>query len=149
MSIRLALWLAGMACGAALLAVRGLLGAVVADGIFRDGLALAICAPIVWLLAWLAYAPVRDVTQNLRSITMTGELDRRSFYAGPRDDVGDLVVAVNDLLVRHDAAVGRLKRQQSAKPPCACPRPHPSPDAADLVLDLGAPREVSQPGSSA
>jgi len=98
--------------------------------------ALAVFAPLAWLLARLAYAPVRDVAKTVRSITATGELDRRSFYAGPKDDVGDLVVAVNELLVRHDAAIGRLQRLRAAEASCTCARPAPPPDAADLVLGL-------------
>jgi hypothetical protein len=101
---------------------------------------LALFAPAAWWLARLAYHPVRDVAKTTRSITTTGELDRRCFYAGPRDDVGDLVVAVNELLVRYDAAIGRIKRLRAAPPACACPRPAWSTDAADLVLEL-APEE--------
>jgi hypothetical protein len=136
MTIRVRLWLGALAYGAALLAVRRLLGGSKADGPVKDGVTLAVSAPVAWVLAWLAYSPVRGVTRTVRSITTTGQLDRRCFYGGPHDDVGDLVVAVNDLLVRHDAAIGRLRRRQAAAPACDCPRGSDPPDAADLVLGL-------------
>ena len=107
-------------------------------------------APLAWLLARLTYHPVRDVTKTARSITTTGELDRRCFYAGPRDDVGELVVTVNELLVRYDAAIGRLRRLQIATPTCTCPRVVAEPDPADLVVVELMARDaasLSQPGS--
>ena len=139
MSIRLTLWLGAMACAALLLAAAWLLAALLHDPRVAGVIALVLFAPVAWLLARLAYHPVRDVTRTARSITTTGELDRRCFYAGPRDDVGDLVVAVNELLVRYDAAVGRLRRLQAAPPACTCPREATSTDPADLVVvDLQA-----------
>lgn len=139
MTIRLTLWLGAMACAALLLAAFGLLATLLGDLILAGAILLALFAPIAWLLVRLAYHPVRDVTKTVRSITATGELDRRCFYHGPRDDVGDLVVAVNELLVRYDAAVGRLRRLQAAPPACTCPRDAPMPDPADLVVvDLQA-----------
>lgn len=139
MTIRLTLWLGAMACAALLLAAVGLLRTLLGNLVLAGALVLMLFAPIAWLLVRLAYHPVRDVTKTTRSITMTGQLDRRCFYPGPRDDVGDLVVAVNELLVRYDAAVGRLRRLQVAPPACACPRDAPAPDPADLVVvDLQA-----------
>jgi hypothetical protein len=105
---------------------------------------LALFAPLAWLLARLAFYRVRDVTKTARSITATGELDRRCFYAGPRDDVGDLVVAVNELLTRYDLAIGRIRRLQAAPPACGCPREVGPPDPADLVLELGGALRAGQ-----
>ena len=139
MTIRLTLWLGAMACAALLLLAFGLLATLLGNFALAGALILAVFAPIVWLLAWLAYHPVRGVAKTARSITTTGELDRRCFYAGPRDDVGDLVVVVNELLVRYDAAVSRLRRLQATPPACTCPRDTPAPDPADLVVvDLQA-----------
>jgi hypothetical protein len=138
MTIRLMLWLGAMACAALLLAALALFARALDDWLVAAGIVLALFAPVAWLLARLAYYPVRDVTRTTRSITTTGELDRRCFYPGPRDDVGDLVVAVNELLVRYDAAVGRLRRIQAAAPSCDCARAA-MPDPADLVVeDLAA-----------
>ena len=139
MTIRLTLWLGAMACAALLVAALGLLMALLHDPLVAGVIVLGLFAPLAWLLARLAYHPVRDVTRTARSIMTTGELDRRCFYPGPRDDVGDLVVAVNELLVRYDAAVGRLRRMREAPPFCTCPREADAPDPADLVVvDLQA-----------
>jgi hypothetical protein len=139
MTIRLMLWLGAMACAVLLLAALALFVRALDDWLVAGGIVLALFAPVAWLLARLAYYPVRDVTRTTRSITSTGELDRRCFYPGPRDDVGDLVVAVNELLVRYDAAVGRLRRIQAAVPSCDCPGAAVTLDPADLVVeDLAA-----------
>jgi hypothetical protein len=128
-----------MGCAVLLFVALWLLATMLHDPLLAGAIVLALFAPIAWLLARLAYHPVRDVTKTARSITTTGELDRRCFYAGPRDDVGNLVVAVNELLVRYDAAVGRLRRLQTAPPSCTCPRETAAPDPADLVVvDLQA-----------
>ena len=148
MSIRLTVWLGSMACAALLLAALSALVAVLGSWLAAATIVLVLFAPLAWLLARLAYHPVRDVTKTARSITTTGELDRRCFYPGPRDDVGDLVVTVNELLVRYDAAIGRLRRLQATPPTCTCPRAEAAPDPADLVVqDLVARDGVSRPGS--
>jgi hypothetical protein len=157
MTIRLTLWLGAMACAALLPVALGLLATMFQDWLVAGAIVLMLFAPVAWLLARLAYHPVRDVTKTARSITTTGELDRRCFYPGPRDDVGDLVVAVNELLVRYDAAVGRLRRIQTASPSCACPREAAAPDPADLVVvdlvaqetggESGLRTRINQPGS--
>jgi hypothetical protein len=168
MTIRLRIWLGAMVCAALLLTGLGLLTPILGGWPVAGAIVLVLFAPIAWLLAWLAYAPVRDVAETTRSITTTGELDRRCFYAGPRDDVGSLVVAVNELLVRHDAAIGRIRRLQANLPARGCPGEDAAPDPADLVLGLprsrdltprpprrageaepgdGTPDEVSRPGS--
>jgi hypothetical protein len=139
MTIRLTLWLGAMACAALLIVALRLLATLFHDPLVAGAIVLALFAPLAWALARLAYHPVRDVTKTARSIMTTGQLDRRCFYPGPRDDVGDLVVVVNELLVRYDAAVGRLRRLQSAPPSCTCPREPAAADPADLVVvDLQA-----------
>ena len=142
MTIRLALWLGLMVCAVLLLLAVGLLATLLHDQFFAGAVVLVLFAPLAWLLAWLAYHPVRGVTRTTRSIVTTGELDRRNFDPGPRDDVGNLVVSVNELLVRYDAAIGRLRRLQEASSTCTCPREPVDPDPADLVVvDLQAPRQ--------
>src|SRR4051812_38885564 len=128
MSIRLTIWLGAMACATLVVVVLGLLASGLGSWPLAGLLVLVAFAPLAWLLARLAYHPVRDVAKTARSITTTGQLDRRCFYPGPRDDVGELVVTVNELLVRYDAAIGRLRRLQAAAPGCDCPRPEPLPD---------------------
>src|SRR4051812_19949864 len=151
MSIRLMLWLGAMACALLVVTLLGVLVTSLGSWLVAGALVLLAFAPLAWLLARLAYHPVRDVTKTARSITTTGELDRRCFYPGPRDDVGELVVTVNELLVRYDAAVGRLRRLQAAVPTCTCPRAASKPDPADLVVvDLmsrDAAASLNLPGS--
>ncbi|MCC7371896.1 MAG: hypothetical protein IT306_26005 [Chloroflexi bacterium] len=149
MSIRFKLWLGAMVCAAALLlALSGLTvllaGPAMAVApsslwvtlLLASTLLLTLFAPIAWVLARLAYAPVRDVTRTARRIVVHGQLDGRCFYPGPRDDVGNLVVIMNEVLVRYDAALARIIRLRSAPPACGCPPPNTPPDPADLVLDL-------------
>ena len=139
MTIRLMVWLGTMGCAALLLLAQWLLATILSNPFVAALIVLVAFAPLAWLLARLAYHPIRDVTKTARSIMTTGELDRRCFYPGPRDDVGNLVVAVNELLVRYDAAVGRLRRLREAPPSCTCPREAAAPDPADLVVvDLHA-----------
>jgi hypothetical protein len=139
MTIRLTLWLGAMGCAALMLMAQWLLTTMLHDPLVTGAIVLMLFAPLAWLLARLAYYSVRDVTKTARSIMSTGELDRRCFYPGPCDDVGNLVVAVNELLVRYDAAVGRLRRIREAPPSCTCPREVAAPDPADLVVvDLHA-----------
>jgi hypothetical protein len=143
MTVRLTLWLGAMGCAALLLVAVWLLATTVHDPLIAGAVVLALFAPLAWMLVRLAYHPVRDVTKTARSIMTTGELDRRCFYPGPRDDVGNLVVVVNELLVRYDAAVGRLRRLQSAMT-CTCSQEAAAPDPADLVVvDLHGPRQSS------
>ncbi|MCC6176388.1 MAG: hypothetical protein IT305_13865 [Chloroflexi bacterium] len=63
-----------------------------------------------WVLAWLAFEPVRDVTRTAAKILHTGRLDGRCFYRGPRDEVGNLVVVMNETLTRLDVAIGTIER---------------------------------------
>ena len=151
MSIRLMVWLGAMACATLLVVVLAVLVTLLGSWLLAGAVVLAAFAPLAWWLARLVFHPVRDVTKTARGITTTGELDRRCFYPGPRDDVGELVVTINELLVRYDAAIGRLRRLQQAPPACACPRPETTHDAADLVVvDLMAREEAAEstrPGS--
>lgn len=151
LSIRVRIWLGAMACAILLVAAfAGLAGALGGWGAAAPSGAagvpwslavsalavLLLFAPLAWLLAGLAYAPVRDVTKTARNIMSTGQLDRRCFYPGPRDDVGELVVSVNGLLVCYDLAIGRIRRLRTGEPSCACPRPDPGFDPSDYVIDL-------------
>jgi len=139
MSIRLTLWLGAMASAVLPMVALWLLATLLQAPLVAGAIVLALFAPLAWVLARLAYYPVRDVTKTARSIMTTGQLDRRCFYPGPRDDVGDLVVVVNELLVRYDAAIGRLRRLQEASSSCSCPRDPVTADPADLVVvDLKA-----------
>jgi hypothetical protein len=137
MSIRFKLWLGGIACATLLMAAQSLLTSMLGLSPLVAGvLVVAVFGPLAWLLADAAYAPVRDVTKTARRIVIEGQLDGRCFYAGPLDDVGKLVVIMNEVLVRYDAALARIIRLRAAPPSCNCPRETAPPDAADLVLGL-------------
>jgi hypothetical protein len=137
MSIRFKLWLGAMACAAALLASVALLTVVLGLSLLLASLVLlVIFGPVAWLLARLAYAPVREVTRTAHKIVIDGQLDSRCFYPGPLDDVGKLVVVVNEALVRYDAAHARIVRQRAARASGANPAETAPLDAADLVLGL-------------
>jgi hypothetical protein len=136
MSIRLRVWLAAMGCAALILVAAGLLAPMLGSWLLAGAVVLAIFAPLAWLLAWAAFYRVRDVAKTAHSITTTGELDRRCFYPGPRDDVGELVVAVNELLVRYDLAIGRIRRLEAAASTCGCAREASETEPSDLVLEI-------------
>ena len=142
MSIQCKLWLGAMVCAVLLLTASNLLSMMLGLPMLLAGLiVLALFAPIAWMLAKLAYAPVRDVTKTARRIVLHDQLDGRCFYPGPLDDIGELVVIMNEVLVRHDAALARIIRLRAAPPACGCPREDAPLDAADLVLGL----ESTQP----
>jgi hypothetical protein len=134
MSIRLKVWLGAMASAVLIVAVLGALLAMQVPFVAAALVVLAIVAPSCWLLAWLAYHPIRDVTKTARRLLTTGDLSGRCWYPGPRDDVGNLVVVMNELLVQHDAAIGALQRLRAAPPPCDCPRPASPTDPVELVV---------------
>jgi len=149
MSIRFTLWLGAMVCATLLVSALGALTLALTDWaapppaiplgsalLLAGVIVLVVFAPIAWLLARLAYAPVRDVTRTARRIVLHGQLDGRCFYSGPLDDVGKLVVIMNEVLVRYDAALARIIRLRAAPPACGCPREDAPLDAADLVLGL-------------
>lgn len=140
MSIRLTIWLGAMACALGALAVFGTVLAIIAPVPWTPLLVaalvtLAIFAPIAWFLAWQTYGPIRYVTQTARRYLTSGDLSGRCWYPGPRDDVGELVVVMNELLVRHDATLGGFQRLRAAPPGCTCQRPDSALDPADLVLE--------------
>jgi hypothetical protein len=134
MSIRLKIWLGAMASAVLVVAILGALLAMQAPFMLAGLVVLAVFTPASWLLAWLAYHPIRDVTKTARRLLTTGDLSGRCWYPGPRDDVGNLVVVMNELLVQHDAAVGALQRLRAAPPHCDCPRPASPTDPVELVV---------------
>jgi len=148
MSIRLRIWLGAMASAIVVIGMFWVLLAV-ATPVVAAGVVLALLAPIAWLLAYLSYAPIRYVRKTAQGYLARGDVSGRCWYAGPRDDVGDLVVVMNDLLIRYDAALGALQRARAAPPECTCPRPDPGRDPADLVLDLHGLPVSGRPTGSA
>ena len=148
MSIRLKIWLAAMASAVLLIGLFWALLAATAP-IVAAGVVLALFAPIAWLLAYFSYGPIRYVRKTAQGYLARGDVSGRCWYAGPRDDVGDLVVIMNDLLIRYDAALGALQRARAAPPACACPRPESATDPADLVLDLHGQGMPERPPASA
>jgi signal transduction histidine kinase len=63
-----------------------------------------------WFLAGRTLKPIRRITSTARSIQSSGELDRRVFYHGPRDELGELARAINDMLLRLESAFNSQRR---------------------------------------
>lgn len=79
-------------------AVDRLLGTV-ALAFVVGGTALVGAALLVgWLLARRALAPMVEVAETARAISLSGDFGTRVHAAHPRDEVGDLAVAFNEML---------------------------------------------------
>ena len=140
LSIQFKLWLGAMVCAALLLTVASLLTTLLGvSTLVASMIALVVFGPIAWVLARLAYAPVREVTRTAHKIVVGGQLDSRCFYPGPLDDIGKLVVVVNEVLVRYDAALARIIRLRAAGAGQGTPGTTAPQDAADLVLEFEPP----------
>ena len=63
-----------------------------------------------WFLAGRSLKPIRRITGTARSIQSSGQLDRRVFYQGPRDELGELAHAINDMLLRLESAFNSQRR---------------------------------------
>jgi signal transduction histidine kinase len=67
-------------------------------------------AVVGWFLAGRSLEPVRRITRTAEDIERSGELDRRVFYQGPRDDLGELAIAFNSMLSRLDTVFNAQRR---------------------------------------
>jgi signal transduction histidine kinase len=67
-------------------------------------------AVVGWFLAGRSLEPVRRITRTAEDIERSGELDRRVFYKGPRDDLGELAIAFNNMLSRLDMVFNAQRR---------------------------------------
>jgi signal transduction histidine kinase len=63
-----------------------------------------------WFLAGRSLQPVRRITRTAEEIESSGQLDRRVFYRGPRDELGELAVAFNSMLGRLEASFNAQRR---------------------------------------
>jgi signal transduction histidine kinase len=63
-----------------------------------------------WFLAGRSLQPVRRITRTAEKIESSGQLDRRVFYHGPRDELGELAVAFNNMLGRLEASFNAQRR---------------------------------------
>ena len=63
-----------------------------------------------WFLAGRSLQPVRRITHTAEEIESSGQLDRRVFYRGPRDELGELAIAFNNMLGRLEAAFNAQRR---------------------------------------
>jgi two-component system, OmpR family, sensor kinase len=63
-----------------------------------------------WFLAGRSLEPVRRITRTAEEIESSGQLDRRVFYRGPRDELGELAVAFNNMLSRLEATFNAQRR---------------------------------------
>lgn len=70
-----------------------------ATALLLGGLVVTLAALVVGLvLARRALAPVATVTETARSISLSGDFAARVEQAGPRDEVGELALAFNEML---------------------------------------------------
>jgi two-component system, OmpR family, sensor kinase len=69
-----------------------------------DTVLILLGALVGWFLAGRSLQPIRRITGTARSIQSSGQLDRRVFYQGPRDELGELAIAINDMLLRLESA---------------------------------------------
>lgn len=53
-----------------------------------------------WLMAGRALEPITQISQAAESIGATGDFSRRIAYSGPKDELGDLAAAFNQMIVR-------------------------------------------------
>ena len=63
-----------------------------------------------WFLAGRSLEPVRRITRTAEDIESSGQLDRRVFYRGPRDELGELAIAFNNMLGGLEAAFNAQRR---------------------------------------
>lgn len=75
-----------------------------------DSILLVVGAAVGWFLAGRSLEPVRRITQTARDIETSGQLDRRVFYRGPRDELGELAIAFNRMLGRLEALFNAQRR---------------------------------------
>ncbi|MCC7106917.1 MAG: HAMP domain-containing protein [Chloroflexi bacterium] len=67
-------------------------------------------AVIGWFLAGRWLEPVRRITRTAEAIDSSGQLDRRVAYDGPRDDIGELATAFNNMLERLETSFNSQRR---------------------------------------
>lgn len=81
-------------------------GALLLGGVALVGLALA----IGWLLARRALAPMVEVTDTARAISLSGDFAARVEARTPHDEVGELAIAFNEMLAALDDSHQALQR---------------------------------------
>lgn len=63
-----------------------------------------------WFLAGRSLEPVRRITRTARDIHSSGQLDRRVYYRGPRDELGELAISFNSMLGRIETSFNAQRR---------------------------------------
>ena len=86
--------------------LRTVVVALLAGGVLVVGLALA----AGWRLARRALAPVADVTDTARAISLSGDFAARVEAGGPGDEIGELAIAFNEMLAALEANHLALQR---------------------------------------
>jgi two-component system OmpR family sensor kinase len=81
------------------------------DALLVGNTGLVLVAAVVgWFLARRSLEPVRRIARTAKEIESSGHLDRRVAYQGPRDDLGELAVAFNNMLDRLEATFSAQRR---------------------------------------
>ena len=86
--------------------LRTVVVALLAGGVLVVGLALA----AGWRLARRALAPVADVTDTARAISLSGDFAARVEAGGPGDEIGEMAIAFNEMLAALEANHQALQR---------------------------------------
>lgn len=81
-------------------------GALLLGGVGLVGLALV----VGWLLARRALAPMVEVTETARAISLSGDFAARVEAQTPHDEVGELALAFNEMLAALDDSHQALQR---------------------------------------
>jgi two-component system OmpR family sensor kinase len=81
------------------------------DALLVGNTVLVLLAAVVgWFLAGRSLEPVRRIARTADQIESSGQIDRRVWYQGPRDDLGELAIAFNNMLARLEATFSAQRR---------------------------------------
>jgi heavy metal sensor kinase len=73
-------------------------------------LLVALGALVGWFLAGRSLEPVRRITRTAEEIESSRQMDQRVSYHGPRDELGELAIAFNNMLSRLEASFTAQRR---------------------------------------
>ena len=69
-----------------------------------------LAAGVGWLMAGSSLRPIVRTTKAVQTIGESGRLDQRIEYAGPADEIGDLIHTFNRMLDRLEASISAQRR---------------------------------------
>lgn len=75
-----------------------------------NSLLVALGALVGWFLAGRSLEPVRRITRTAEEIESSRQMDQRVSYRGPRDELGELAFAFNNMLSRLETSFNAQRR---------------------------------------